>query len=100
MSKFKIGEIAILLRAYKPENQHLAGADVEIVSSVRNAISGATYSVMIDGLKCEALSSINGEWSCLEANLAKKKPPKEAATWEDIQEITGWKPSKIREYLE
>ena len=37
---------------------------------------------------------ITGYWTAYEYQLGKKKPPQEKSTWEEIQEITNWNPSK------
>lgn len=95
MAKFEVGEIAVG-HNFKIST-HLNGEDLLIV--------GGYYSY-----KCDSLNGVpctpylltgykvkhpdGGTSVVKESNLRKKHPPQELSSWENIQEITGWNPTK------
>jgi hypothetical protein len=72
MSKFKVGEIAVILQA--DQERWSVGLECEIVSSAFNYGGFPFYEVMIPGHPCPLTKK--GEWTALERCLKKKKPPK------------------------
>lgn len=96
MSKFKVGEVAIVVNADYHKN-HI-GRECEIICVNPVTLSGAPrdYEISIKGIRAPALT--NG-WYTHESHLRKKKPPQETSTWEEVQEIVGWNPSKMSEEL-
>jgi len=81
MSKFKVGEIAIICSVDFPEYN---GTETEILGVFHSGTSSNGV-----GYRCTIQKR---GWS--ESALRKKKPPEEKTTWEEIQEITNWNPSK------
>ena len=53
------------------------------------------YAILINGFPS---GSRTNEWNCKEASLRKKKPPEEDVSWEQVQEIIGWNPTKGKQH--
>jgi hypothetical protein len=85
MDKFEIGEIAEIINAKAPF-LHLIGCEVGITKKVGVR---SPYGVCYEG----EISGSLPHPDCLEEiALRKNKPP--AATWQEVQQITGWSPIK------
>jgi len=82
--KFKTGEIAILINDKNGFHPETIGWEVEI-KKAGVVISSHDYLV---------IDSTGKLWLAYESELEKKKPPKEDASWERIQELTKWNPTK------
>lgn len=83
MSKFKVGEIVIIQSKSHPEYN---GMETEIIEILARRVGG--YRCTIEP---EYTFMQNG-WA--ESALRKRRPPQETSTWEEVQEITKWNPSK------
>ena len=95
MSKFKIGEIVILINVMNEIFRHQVGTECEIASERYQNNGRVGYDIFIEGDIYPYNS--DGRWFTLESNLRKKKPPKEElSTWEEIQKLTNWSPNKER----
>lgn len=89
MNKFEIGEIAIIDNSvHKPE---FVGMECEIISreiyGIAKGTEYAAYGYIVE---------INGEThGFVKACLRKKKPPQELSTWEEVEKLTHWNPTKV-----
>jgi len=88
MSKFKVGEAVIILGSVYPTSEG------EIISEMYEYNGKVGHDVIILDNVCQSADSVSGEWFSPEKMLRKKKPPQETTTWEEMQEITNWNPSK------
>lgn len=90
MDKFKKGDIVELIQASE-KNKYSIGMEYEVVSDCYDAGGHMAYEIFnendIASAECEY-------WTAREGQLRKKKPPEEPATWQEIQEISGWNPTK------
>ena len=89
MNKFVVGEIAIV--AYGPAVNH--ECEVLELNPINSHGERQDYRIQIDGFPHPVFPT---GWTCDEATLRKKKPPKEEdASWEQIEKTTkGWNPTK------
>jgi hypothetical protein len=94
VSEFKVGEVAVFSpcgghRQMTPEEQatsdRLAGTDVTIVAALGMHIERA--SVAVYGV-VSCCGDIGYVAPCC---LRKKRPP----TWEDVEQVTGWRPEAV-----
>ena len=92
MSKFKIGEIAVV---FSPGDKiHLSECVVTVGLQPRKW-EGHGSMAGRDGVGLLYEIEVQGEdWLVYPHELIKKKPPEETTTWEAIQEITNWNPNK------
>lgn len=95
MSKFKVGEVAVFISSkISPE---LVGFECEIVDiDVPRHPDGKRFDYAVSFIGAPD-HDIAGHWVVSEYQLRKKKPPQEKTTWEEIQSITNWNPSKFKE---
>lgn len=84
MSRFEIGEIAWAIGRGEPKECEI----MEVVPNNRFS----HYRISVPTCPCSITK--DGFWDCLECDLKKKKPPEDDASWEQVQEITGWNPAK------
>lgn len=93
MSKFEVGEIAILFAPGEPG--HLC--DVEVVSILLPAghIPVGGNSSAANMLPSHRIFAEGHYGFAPPSMLRKKKPPQALSTWEDIQKETGWHPQKV-----
>ena len=94
MSKFKVGEIAIVIDA---SSVAAANVECEIIAQPGHNeqwLKGDRYVIFVPGHNNRFHD--NGYWSCSESNLRKKQPPQrecdELTTWDKCL----WKPSEVR----
>lgn len=83
MAKFEVGEIAVALGGLTRPSE----AECEIL----DVLGKGVYKILVDG--CRSTMK-DGGWLIKERHLRKKKPPEEPASWEEIQELTNWNPTK------
>ena len=88
MDKFEIGEVAIAI-----SDKH-STTECEIVSGLIRYEGELGHDIRINNNLCDKADSVSGEWFCGLPYLRKKKPPKEPATWQEIQELTNWNPTE------
>lgn len=101
MAKFEINEIAIFSPPPKPGIVigGVCGANSECqIKSDRfykqHSQTGAGYFYYCEFPGDPSPRHSDGYWAVREESLRKKKPPQELSSWEKIQEITGWNPTK------
>lgn len=87
MSKFALGEIAIV--AFGPAKNR--ECEVTEINPINNSGERQDYRIQINGFPHPVFPT---GWTCDEATLRKKKPPEEDASWEAVQELTNWNPTK------
>lgn len=93
MAKFSVGEMAIIdnCKSYPS----FIGMECEILSNPYDGIGSITGELCIGYDACLQ----NGEkHSIAERCLRKKKPPQELTTWEEVQKLTNWNPTKVEEH--
>lgn len=88
MSRFKVGEIAIIARADSPREKFI-GEECEIM----RVVGGYSYVINVPSCKSE---SSTGFWECDEIDLKKKDDPEQTTTWEAIEQEFNWNPNKQR----
>ena len=97
MSKFSVGEIAIGQNFIN--SPYLNGEELVI-----NSAYGKFVCSIYNGEPCSPPKTIEGYMcikpdgckTCLEIkHLRKKKPPKEEASWKQIEELTNWHPERV-----
>ena len=85
MSKFSVGEIAIIAGPSAHGVYDYTGKEVEILSEPYiDEYQDYGYEVDIDG---------DRNWFVPEYQLKKKKPPHDY--WQDVEKVTGWNPTKV-----
>lgn len=84
---FEINEIAIIEGLTKYSNFN--GMECEILGPAINK-APKEYSISVFGHS----KPNKHPWKIHEKNLRKKKKKEEKASWEKIQEVTGWNPTK------
>ena len=91
MDKFSLNEVAVVIRGQgetDPWMEKYIGEEVEVISGLElseRTIDNCYYKVKAsDGLVFGATPS----------SLRKKKPKEEPATWQEIQRLTNWNPTK------
>lgn len=93
MANFKKGDMVILIGS-KPEHAYSIGYDYE----VRGYFEGRVIIFNPSDLNGSITGpDPSGSWFAHEAHLRKKKPPQEKSTWEEVKNITGWNPNKVKE---
>ena len=97
--KFEIGEIAIFMIDFTVPGICQSGSECEIYSGPYHGIDeyehgcdGEWYWCVFDG--DPSPRGPNNSWAVRAVSLRKKKPPEELSTWEEVQKITGWNPTK------
>ena len=87
MDKFGLNEIAIFRGS---------GEEIEIIGLPKMQVGRNRRGKMIRSeTPCYSILTQDGFEGWLpESSLRKKKPPEEPATWQEIQEISGWNPTK------
>ena len=87
MSKFEIGDEVVFVDA-ATEHKYLIGEECEILKLLDRSHSTCETPQLYEiSLRHNGLLV-----GCAECCLRKKKPPE--ATWEEIQALTNWNPSK------
>lgn len=87
MDKFKVGEVAIYqhltisLKSNGEECEIIRGLDYHEDSEFPHKLMYIT-------------KDANGIFVVKPENLRKKNPPQELSTWEEVQKLTNWNPSK------
>jgi len=88
MSKFRAREIAEYLS--EQDDKGVAGdgwVDCEIKSASFDDGRGEAYWIRVSG-------DIR-DYKCEVEHLRKKKPPEETSSWEEMQKLTQWNPTKV-----
>jgi len=89
MSKFKVGEIAIIV-ATSSHPEHV-GMECTISSSRHINFGAYGYVIEING----CVDDSGAPWFSWETELRKKPPKEETSSWEEIQKLTSWHPKKV-----
>lgn len=86
---FSIGEIAILVES----GHRRAGIEVEVLSKpyMHTFMSGCRE-MAVD--TSDPTNENIGGWVTSVSALRKKKPPTEECSWDRVEEISGWNPTK------
>lgn len=93
--KFEIGEVAILIAdGNKKGSTKGCEVECEVISIEHEMVGLLGYEIIIDGDICGSPFSRQGEWFVSTVSLRKKKPPEGLSSWEEIQKLTNWNPSK------
>ena len=88
--KFEVGEVVEIKCAGSKWREGT------IVSTAYEYIyPGYGHDVMVNGMKCGTEDSKSGEFFAPFKYLRKKRPPQELSTWENVQDITNWNPTKV-----
>ena len=90
MDKFSLNEIATvagLIQKTERNGEECEIVGIDVVSSDGEAFD---YAIRYKNIPDHEV----GFWVIKKENLRKKKPPEEPATWQEIQELTNWNPTK------
>lgn len=90
MSKFNVGDIAILV--YSKYHPQWVGEACEIIGVNVISLDGVPHDYAIQYKNIPG-HPITGRWVADEYQLRKKKPP--MGRREDVEEFTGWSPFKV-----
>lgn len=88
MSKFSVGEIAILVSSNIPNDPEI-GFEVEIVATPKPYVWRDQEGLLMDPEHYE-IKTQSGLWQCLESALLKRRPPEQPADEDFQQDLNKW----------
>lgn len=95
LSRFKKGDEVIFVYTNVLEHEHLIGEECTILE-VHTGLDSLIFSGCNTFYELSITLNTGLKLCCIEKCIEKKKPPKELSTWEEVQQLTNWSPSKIK----
>lgn len=81
--KFKVGEIVNVVGDINGNNPHTIGIEVEIIS------------LLNDRYDYETMDANGISWFARESELRRKKRPEGVSSYEEIEKLVNWNPTKV-----